>query len=38
MEVVAIPAIAAHPAVTRVELAGSRSRGEHAELSDCAGR
>jgi predicted nucleotidyltransferase len=34
MEVVAIPAIAAHPAVTRVELAGSRSRGEHAELSD----
>lgn len=34
MEAVAIPPVAAHPAVQRVELAGSRSRGEHAELSD----
>ena len=34
MEDVAIPPVLAHPAVTRVELAGSRSRGTHAELSD----
>jgi hypothetical protein len=34
MEAVAIPPVAAHPEVTRVELAGSRARGEHAELSD----
>jgi Nucleotidyltransferase domain len=30
----AISAVARHPAVTRVELAGSRSRGTHEELSD----
>jgi Nucleotidyltransferase domain len=30
----AISAVARHPAVTRVELAGSRSRGTHQELSD----
>jgi hypothetical protein len=31
---VAIGVLARHPAVTRVELAGSRSRGRHEELSD----
>jgi hypothetical protein len=30
----AISSVARHPAVTRVELAGSRSRGTHEELSD----
>jgi len=30
----AIELVAAHPAAARVELAGSRSRGTHAELSD----
>jgi hypothetical protein len=34
VEDVAIPPVQAHPAVTNVELAGSRSRGTHAELSD----
>jgi len=34
VEDVAIPPVLAHPAVARVELAGSRSRGTHAELSD----
>ena len=34
MEEVAIPPVMAHPAVSRVELAGSRARGTHAELSD----
>jgi Nucleotidyltransferase domain len=33
-EEVAIPPVAQHPAVTGVELAGSRARGTHAELSD----
>jgi Nucleotidyltransferase domain len=31
----AISAVARHPAVTSVELAGSRSRGTHEKLSDC---
>jgi hypothetical protein len=31
---VAVALVAKHPAVTRVELAGSRSRGTHEELSD----
>jgi predicted nucleotidyltransferase len=31
---VAIGLVARHPAVTGVELAGSRSRGTHEELSD----
>jgi hypothetical protein len=34
VEDIAIPPVLAHPAVSRVELAGSRSRGTHAELSD----
>ncbi len=34
MEDVAIPPVLAHPAVTHVELAGSRARGTHAERSD----
>jgi hypothetical protein len=34
VEDVAIPPVLAHPAVASVELAGSRSRGTHAELSD----
>jgi predicted nucleotidyltransferase len=34
MEELAIPLVARHPAVTRVELAGSRARGTHEELSD----
>jgi hypothetical protein len=34
MEDVAIPPVLAHPAVARVELAGSRARGTHEALSD----
>jgi hypothetical protein len=34
VEDVAIPPVLAHPAVSRVELAGSRARGTHDELSD----
>jgi hypothetical protein len=30
----AISAVAPHPSITRVELAGSRSRGDHEDLSD----